>query len=236
MFSIALSCFLSYFIALKVKGHISFNWITDQRFVTFTLFMLITHPIFLYIFELYEIQKTFRKLYLFSFLIYSSFFTLAFFLLISRLFSIYIHSKTIVIYYFFIAASALYLKRFLFYNFITLPRKVRSNVIFIGTDVLTPGIVNELKKEDYNIIGVLSDEDESLGKIRDGLDVVSTGKNLGNLIRSKKIKVMIRSFNSRISLSVMKKIYKFKFKGVELYRSDSFYEILTRKESKPAGR
>jgi len=108
-------------------------------------------------------------------------------------------------------------------------KQKKSNLLFIGTDVLTKDIISRTKNSEYEIIGILSNEESDIGKVSNGLKVVSTGKNLGNLIISKKIQTLVLSLDSPIYLDTIKKVYKYKFKGIDIFRSDYFYEILTRK-------
>lgn len=227
---VILSSFAAYFLIQKLKGQPISHWVRDIRFLRFTLFMVFLYPLTLYVFELYEFRQYFRKLRTLQSLIISGIVSCSIFLIISRVFDIYIHSLYILFVFFFFAAATLFADRFIFHILVIRKEETRINTLFVGTDDLTTKILEETKGITYNMVGILSDSASQIGEYKNGLKIISTGKNLANLVVSKKIKVLVLALDKNLPLPLIKKIYRNKFGyGIEVYRSDDFYEILTNK-------
>ncbi|MFC1807512.1 exopolysaccharide biosynthesis polyprenyl glycosylphosphotransferase [Candidatus Omnitrophota bacterium] len=226
---IVFSCLLSYVLVLRLKNYNATEWILSSRCLMFTLSIVFIYSLISYISGLYEISVRLRRVYTLTSLIVIGSLCCIIFLLVGRIFDLYLHTKYILLLFLVIVTASIFINRMFFYRYIILPKKRTNNVLFIGTDHLTEHILNEMDGFKYNVLGVLSNEHSTIGQHKDGLKVVSTGKNLGTLIRSKRIKTLVPGLNNHIPLDVIKKIYKYEFKGVEVYRSDYFYEILTRK-------
>ena len=227
---VAFSSFLSHFLILTIKNYAITQWVLDYRLLKFTLLMVLIYPLLLYIFGLYEIPTQLRKLYTLTYIIVVSFLSCAIFLLLSRVFDLPIYNIYIVPLFFIIVTLNLFIQRILLFKYIISPKRRRTDILFVGRDEISKHILNEIKNSDYNIVGLLSKENLAVGKYENGLKVISTGKNLGHLIKAKNIKIIVLALGEKVSLEVIKKIHKYNFlKSISIYRSDTFYEMLTRK-------
>lgn len=226
---ILFSSLISHFIILTIENYDLKSWTTGIEFVQFTWLMILIYPIILYIYELYKITKNLRRIYVFANILIAGFVSCCLFLLFSRIFGILIYGKLILFLFFLISNVTIFGNRIIFSKYIVTSESGKSNLLLVGSDVLTETIINETKNSDYNIVGLLSQENSEIGQYRTGLKIISTGKNLGNLIKSKKIKTLVLASSNHVSLAVIKKMYKYKFKGVQFLNSIYFYEILTRK-------
>jgi len=221
--------FFSHFVCLSTRGYPLKSWVADQRFMYFTFIMIALYALLLYIFQLYDIPKKFRKVFTLSRILTASFLSCALFLIVSRVFTVIIFSKYILLLFIGILTLCLFLHRLLILQYMIFSKQRKSNLLFIGTDILTKEIIAYIKNSEYEVVGILSNDESAIGTVKNGLKVVSTGKNLGNLIISKKIQTVILSLQNPISLDTIKKVYKYQFKGIDVFRSDYFYEVLTRK-------
>jgi len=233
---ILFSSFFCYYLIYTVLGKQPVtNWALYPKYLcipSFFLFILVMSIVYvttLYIYELYDIRNVQRKTYTLIVMLIASVLSVVIYLLLSRVFHVPFSDKKVYLLFWVVITGIVIVARAVFFKFVILPKKKKTNVLFIETDVLTKDLMHEIKGSDYDAIGLLAENCMSIGQYKEGLKVVSTGKNLENLITAKKIKILILALNNRISLPVIKKIYKYKFKGVEFYGSSHFYEIISRK-------
>ncbi|MBL7156538.1 MAG: exopolysaccharide biosynthesis polyprenyl glycosylphosphotransferase [Candidatus Omnitrophica bacterium] len=206
-----LSYFLSCYLISKPKVNDFTADIFGASLLYFMLCILLIYPFLFYIFGLYEITKTFRKAYTITCIILINFLFCAIFLIISRIFPIILPTKYILYSFLIFSTTCLFLHKMVLFKYVFLPAKESVNILFIGTDILSKQITERLKGSGYSVAGVLEN------------------KNLETLIQSKKIKVLVLALDYQMPLDVAKKIYEYNFKGIEVCRSDYFYEVLTRK-------
>jgi exopolysaccharide biosynthesis polyprenyl glycosylphosphotransferase len=86
-----------------------------------------------------------------------------------------------------------------------------KGVVFIGEDSLSKDILNEMKNSDYRAIPIVNHAD------------------LNKLVDSGKVQVCVTAIGKTLPLSMIREMYKYKFKDIEVCDSVYFYEILTRK-------
>lgn len=183
----------------------------------------------LYIFEMYAIREMTGRLRLLTSLVvvgFTSFlivFALAKVLRINRTTMVYLGVFCVLCPFVLYAWRRLFLRAFLGSEYLT------KKVIFIGSDSLTQVILREMENSDYIPVGLLGDAEA--GKQGEGNHLESLGalENVQALIRKKNVKTLVLALMSHPGVEVAKEIHKCKFDGLEVHRSDDFYEILTRR-------
>ncbi len=186
----------------------------------------IAYFILLYIFEMYDIKERYEKLQTLASI---SIVALTSFLIMFALAKLLRINKTTMIYmfaFFILSIYPLFFWRRVFLRTFLSSEYFVKRVLFIGNDSLTKETLEEMKNSDYKAVGLLGN---NTGSYKNDLEIIGISGNLGKLIRDRKIKTLVLGLNSRLALPVIKEIYKYKFEGLEVYRSDYFYEILTRK-------
>lgn len=197
-------------------------------FPNFTFSMLIIYPLALYIAGLYKRGAGSLRLLTALLAAIGSSIPVFVFLIFGRITRLYLPEKQIVLAFYFLAAgSVLSVRSPAMYKIITLNNR-SNNVVFIGADALTAHIIEIMQNTRYKPIGLLSGND-SIERIKDDLPVFGAEERLGAIIKSKKIKTLVVSMKDPLPRPLLKEIYKAKFKGIAVHRSDYFYEILTRK-------
>ncbi|MDD5454554.1 MAG: sugar transferase [Candidatus Ratteibacteria bacterium] len=189
----------------------------------------IIYLIMLYAFGMYETKEKRGKLQLVISLF--SVASLSFFIMLA-LAKILRMNKTSILYllvFFVFSVIILYLWRQIFINAFLTSDYFKKRLFFIGSDTLTQQILSEITSSDYEVVGIMGREGSDIGTYEKGLKIVSTGKNLGHLIQSKNIKTLVLSLDIQLPLPIIKKIYEYRFKGIDVFRSDHFYEIANRK-------
>ncbi len=229
IFSVSTSSFFSYFLVLSNKDVSVSHWIGDIRFFNFLIPVIIIYCLVLYVFGLYEVESFFRKIYTLSLLLVATITSLIVFLLLSRLFNLRIYSKYILLVFGPLIIIFLLMNRIVFIKLLILPKKRRRGVLLVGSDSLTPLIINEMKASDYNIVGIFYLKNSKNNEYLNNIKVISNNKKLEDVIRDSNVKVIILGLGIHFPSKLVKEIYRTKLHNIEIFRSDDFYEILTRK-------
>ncbi|MFC1514726.1 sugar transferase [Candidatus Omnitrophota bacterium] len=183
----------------------------------------------LYMFEMHDIRQRredlhgFASLSIVTFISFLAMFALAKVLQINQTTMITLFVFHLVAIFLLYSWRMIFIKRFVASDYFI------KKVLFIGQDILTEAILNEMKKTDYRPLGFADLEAPEFGGLKRRLKFVGTTRDLGYLIDSQKIQVAVTSLGKDLPLGVIKEIYKYKFEGIEVYDSAYFYEVLTRK-------
>ncbi|HEC91470.1 MAG TPA: exopolysaccharide biosynthesis polyprenyl glycosylphosphotransferase [Candidatus Atribacteria bacterium] len=175
----------------------------------------IVYLIALYIFEMYEIRRRQGKLYIFTSFLLVSF--ICFLVMFSLAKILRINQTTMVVIFLFFISSAFFLFfwRWIFMKIFLGSGFFKKNVLFVGKDSLIGEILKIAPSSDYKIF--IEDPPP--------LDV----KKIDNLIASSQIDIIVTPFEEKLSQEFIRTLYNHKLKGIEIYDSEAFYEILTRK-------
>jgi len=189
----------------------------------------VVYLIGLYIFEMYQIRERYERLHIFMSVSLVSF--VSFLIVFSSAKVLRINQITMMCTFaFFITSNfLLYLwRRVIIKIFLNFEYFIK-NILFIDSDRLTEDILNEIKSTDYRVMGVISSGDLNIAKFRDYLDNGCGPEGPGPSADSQKIQIIVTALNKSLPLDIMKELYKYKSKDVQVYDSAYFYEILTRK-------
>jgi exopolysaccharide biosynthesis polyprenyl glycosylphosphotransferase len=130
-------------------------------------------------------------------------------------------------FYFIIAAILLFFWRVVFEKIFLGLGCFAKNIIFLGKDPLTEKILSKMRAAEYKVItGPRRAIAKAAQSEEDANGVIETEK-IEEIIKLKNIDIIVLALNSDISSSVLGEIHK--SKSVYVYKSDYFYEILTKK-------
>lgn len=183
----------------------------------------------LYIFEMYEIGERHEKVEMLTSMLVVAFVSLGVMFALARLLRI---NKTTMIYlfaFFLLSVFPLFLWRRVFGRVFLSSEYFARRTLFVGTDSLTKEILGEMERSDYRAEGLLCNDQSDIASYEGRLAIVTTAENPGSLIRERGIRALVVALSSQLGLPLIKDMYRYKFEGLEVYRSDYFYEILTRK-------
>jgi exopolysaccharide biosynthesis polyprenyl glycosylphosphotransferase len=188
------------------------------------VFMLV-----LYIFEMYEMRERYERLHIFTSV--SSVSLISFLILFSLAKLLRINQTTMVYLagFYFLATFFLYFWRRLFIWMFLRSGYFARRVLFVGKDSLTPEIADLLKDSDYQIYGLLACGQTGPENPYSDISIHKAEGDLDAIIKREDINVLIVAIEGRLPLDIMKKVYAYKFRGIEVYASDYFYELLTRR-------
>jgi len=223
---------VSYALIIFLRDLSARKLMLDPAFSRFVLLMILLYSLGLYIFELYDIPFKLRKLYTLTSIALIIFLSCVIFLVISGIFNLDMPDARVLFPFFILATGCLFIQRWLFFKYIISPDKKVINVLFVGIDALTEHILNMMKGPGYNVVGVVSGGDplSNAGERKQGpLNIVNAGKDLEALIGSKEVKILVLALENRMSSDFITKMHKYKLEGIDVYSSDHFYEILSRK-------
>ncbi|MBE0534406.1 MAG: sugar transferase [Phycisphaerae bacterium] len=220
---------IAFLVSFHTFAH-RWGWLDIKRPLKSPLMYLCipVHAVLGYMFEVYEIRRkerlrTFASLMVLSFLSFCFMFGLA---------NVVRINQTTVAYmavFFTISALSLYLWRLACARVLLNSRfLIKPKVLFIGRDVITGEILDEIKRRDYRILGLITDpaEDE---RTADGLRIVDTQSQLARAVHHHKPDILVTAINIQLPLNILKTIYRCKFSGCEVYESAYFYELITQK-------
>ena len=212
---------LPIFMHDPVRG-VTYNF----TFFVFPVLMAVIYPLVLYILGLYEFQAEIRKQRLLKKLILSGFLSCAVFLLADKIFGV-TRVKFPLLLFFGFSVFYFYFQRLFVFKKILSFRMKKKGILFIGRDALTKHIEKRLTENaGYDIRGFIAGENQAAENDKSGAAAYG---DLKRLITEKNVKMLILAMDRQIPLPLLKTVYKYSFESVSLYRSDSFYEFLTRK-------
>lgn len=189
----------------------------------------IIYLLMLYILEMYAIRQRKERLYAFTTMAVTSFVSFLATFALAKVLRINQSTMVALFAFYLICVFFLYFWRRIFGKFFVESAYFIKKVLFIGRGFLTETILNDMPKAEYEPIGFADTEIPESGSLEKNLKFVGITEDLGHLIDSQAIKVVVTALGKSLPLAVMKDIYKYKFKGIEVYNSAYFYEVLTRK-------
>lgn len=183
----------------------------------------------LYVFEMYEIRQRYGRIHIVASV---SSVALASFVIMFALAKILrINQATMLHIFIFFILSVFILsqwRRFFIKKLLTSDYFTKKT-LFVGRDLLMSDIFNEMKRSDYRLAGVISNDDKNLVQLESSMQSLGGLRDMGNVMDSEGIRVIVTALGESLPLNFMRRIYQYKLKGIEVYDTDYFYEILTRK-------
>jgi len=185
--------------------------------------------IILYVFEMYEIRQRYEKLHIIaSLLLVASVSFLAVFAS-AKIFGINRATMFCLSAFFTLSILFLYLWRLVFIRLFLGTGYFIKNVLLLGRDPVSEDIMSDIENSDYRLFKVIDDDAVNISVIRDYVAAGGQGVSQGSPGSPPKVDVAVIAMQSSWAAAVMKEVYKYKRKGIEVYDSASFYEIVTRK-------
>ncbi len=190
---------------------------------------VVVHLVILYVFEMYEMRERYEKLHILTSLASVSCISFLVMFALAKLIRINQTTMVYIFAFFFITTYFLYYWRRIFIKVFLSSRYFIKHVLFVGRDFLTDEIRKLMEHSDYKVVGFINSG--SSGKVEDAgkLKVIDPDSDLDDFIKTQKIRTLIVTTDKKHSLKTLKKVYAYKFRGLEVYSSDYFYEIFTRK-------
>lgn len=205
--------------------------ILNRPLRTYVLYLsAVIYLLMFYIFEMYEVQRKYDKLSIFAWILLTSLLSFCFIFGLAKVLRINKVSMIYAFVFFVASAFVLYYWRLAFRVILIKTRHlIKQRVLFVGSDPITSGILSHMKHRDYKVVGLTTEDASDNCRQAADLEVVGTAENLSELIVTYNVNTLITALSQSLPLSVMKQIYKCKFRGVEVYDSAFFYEMLARK-------
>jgi exopolysaccharide biosynthesis polyprenyl glycosylphosphotransferase len=106
--------------------------------------------------------------------------------------------------------------------------RIRSRVLFLGWDAASAELVQSMRFRDFKILGALSLPDTRDAR-DDSIPLLGSLEHLEQIMDAESIDLIITSIDAKLPLAVMKHLYRWRYRGVSVYDSAFFYELLTGK-------
>ena len=182
----------------------------------------------LYIFEMYEVRRRYEKTYIFALLSAVSIVTFLIMFSLAKVIRINQATMVHIAIFFVFSIFFLHLWRMIFIKIFRRSEYFNKRVLFIGTDILTQAIIRESKDTDYNVQGLIP-ENAEVSKDKCDLNILGNLNDLKSIMSLHKIQVLVTACDTCLSADIIKQVYEYKLKGIQICDSIHFYEILTRK-------
>jgi len=222
---------VTFFLFSILKEHSTLK-ILKRPLKLYSIYLsIVLYLLMLYIFDMYDVQKKYEKLNLLALSSLTAMLSFCFIFGLAKVLRINKTTMVCLFVFYFVSIWLIYYWRLASRRFLLRSRGlIKDRILFIGTDQITPEILNQIKHRDYNVLGVISTNSNNTSNNNYyGLDVVGADKDLSDIIKSKNVCVLITALNKNLPLSLMKQIYKYKFRGVRTFDSASFYEMVVKK-------
>jgi exopolysaccharide biosynthesis polyprenyl glycosylphosphotransferase len=106
--------------------------------------------------------------------------------------------------------------------------RIKSRVLLLGYDSVTAELIQSMRFHDFKIVGLLSLPGQ-YGSMPEGLTLLGSLDRLPSILQSESIDLILTSIDANLPLPTMKLLYRSRYKGVEVYDSQFYYESLTGK-------
>jgi len=193
--------------------------------------IIIIHNLVFYVFELYNIRKKFLKVR--GFLTITLAVVLAAGLLSGLFYFFPKHrlGRVVLTVYIPIAILGIFFWRWLFFEI--LHNQIGDkNLLLIGRNDENQLLIEELKRypvKEYNLIGIMCEDEKALEKTIAGVPIISKGLGLERLVKQRNIKTLVISSNSNTPQKIIRDVLNMKFKGITVYDGATFFKDLTGK-------
>jgi sugar transferase (PEP-CTERM system associated) len=120
----------------------------------------------------------------------------------------------------------------MFFSVILSRWKLTRRMLVIGSGSMARIIIHEVQRRTtsgYEIVGLIDDNSEHVGRSIMGLKVIGTHHEVLNIVGQEKINRMVVALNQRRGMFPVNTLLECKLKGVEVIDTPNFYEQLTGK-------
>lgn len=106
--------------------------------------------------------------------------------------------------------------------------RIKSRVLLLGHDPVTPELMASMRFHDFKIVGLLSLPGQN-GAPPEGLTLLGSLDRLPSILQSDSIDLILTSIDSNLPLPTMKLLYRSRYNGLEVQDSSYYFESLTGK-------
>lgn len=193
--------------------------------------MGLIYIIVLYVANLYDHYKDFRRQENISTIILSSLIATLVVLIVFTFPSRNVQSRGFIEWQGVIFIWLVVLWRFAF-SAIALPVRLQRQVLIVGAGGAGQKInstIQRCKNSGFAVAGFLDDDPQKIGAVIDGTPVLGNTSQLGEIIASHRIGMLVMAITHDNSAALLNKLVRFSFMGVQLIDMPSLYEFLSGK-------